>query len=143
MMRLFGALRPRRASAETRTPESDSRMTCRYPAVGNVARLGWWVGADFHEVSAWLEDVSQGGALIVAEAAPATTEVYIRLVQPTETEWTQVNVLRVAARSDGAYRVGARFAEGCPYDLFKSTRGCLMEARDSAASPEFDGRYWK
>jgi hypothetical protein len=123
--------------------QGDSRKTYRYPAVGNNARLGWWEGADFREVPAWIEDVSQDGVLIVSEEVPPRTTVYLRLVKPTETDWARIRVLRTTVISKGVFAIGATFPDSCPYELFKDSRGFLLETRDEVRSPEFDGRFWR
>jgi hypothetical protein len=123
--------------------QDDSRKTYRYPAVGSDARLGWWVGADFREVSARVEDISQGGVLIVSEEVPPPTKVYLRLARPTATDWVLIQVLRTVVISEGKCRIGATFPESCPYELFKDSRGFLLKARDEVRSPEFDGRFWR
>jgi hypothetical protein len=143
MTRFFGLLGRRRRPAGPRSVHDDCRKTYRYPAVGNEARLGWWSGENFREMSARLEDISQGGVSIVAEAQPPTAEVYLRLVRPTETDWALMRVIRIVAISDGTFRVGAVFSETCPYELFKTSRGFLLEDRFGAGSPEFDGSVWR
>src|ERR1700732_2707018 len=110
MMRFFGFLGRRRRSAGPRSVHDDSRKTYRYPVVGNEARLGWWSGEDFCEISARLEDISQGGVLIVSEELPPTDDVYLRLVRPTETDWVQMTVIRTVATPKGTFRVGAEFS---------------------------------
>jgi hypothetical protein len=142
MLRLFGSL-GRRRSVGSRSVHDDGRKMYRYPAVGNEARVGWWSGEDFRDVSARVDDISQGGASIVSEELPPAAEVYLRLVQPNETEWALMGVIRTEAQSDGTFRLGAVFAETCPYELFKTSRGFFLEDRISIQSPEFDGRYWR
>jgi len=64
-------------------------------------------------------------------------------VRPTETDWVLMGVIRTVATPDGTFRLGAVFAETCPYELFKTSRGFALEDRVGPASPEFDARFWR
>jgi hypothetical protein len=81
--------------------------------------------------------------LIVSEEVPPPTKVYLRLVQPTETDWALIRVLRTTVISKGKFRIGATFPQSCPYELFKDSRGFLLKAKDEVRSPEFEGRDWR
>jgi len=143
MLRLFDLVGHHCPSPGSKPVCKECRTTCRYPAVENDARLGWWLGTDFHEVAARLEDISQGGVSMLSEETPPTDEVYVRLASPSATEWAMMCVCRTTSTAEGECHLGARFSEGCPYELFKNTKGCHLDETSENASPEFDGRYWR
>jgi hypothetical protein len=94
---------------------ADQRSGERLPAVRNRTRLEWWTKQKPHETSARLVNISEGGALLVAEEAPPLKQdVWLRLEEPTPTDWIKATVLRRGEPDETVLS----FPEGCPYDFY-------------------------
>jgi hypothetical protein len=143
MLRLLDSLGQHRRSGRKWSAQNDQRTTYRYPAVENECRLAWWAGDDFHELPARVENFSLRGALVVSSEMPATTEVYLRLLHPIETDWTLLTIVRAENTRKGKHRIGAEFRESCPYELFTVLPGYQLEYKNRSASPEFNSRDWR
>jgi len=130
-------------TARGRRAADDRRMSCRYPAVENDARLGWWSEGVYTEVAARIKDLSQGGARLTCAHPPLRDEIHIRLERPKSTAWAPAKVRKSVRSYGGSHQVSVEFPEGCPSDLFSETRGCRLEAVPEHVSSEFDGRYWR
>ena len=96
----------------------DRRMSVRRPASPNEANMGWWVGDEFHSVTAHFRDISSGGALILTREEPPKKHVWIGLARPVETRWYPARVVRVRETSVGLIEVGLAFHSPCNSVLF-------------------------
>lgn len=90
------------------------RTSPRQTAAVNRARLEWWDEGQFHESYAQLSDISEGGALLVAEnPPPLDATVWCSLGEPTPTDWVKAVVVRLNAGN----QVGLAFPDPCPFDF--------------------------
>jgi hypothetical protein len=97
---------------------SERRTSPRHLASPNEAKMGWWVGDEFHSVAAHFRDISSGGALILTREEPPNKHVWIGLARPVETRWCPARVVRVRETSVGLIEVGLAFHSPCNSVLF-------------------------
>ena len=71
--------------------------------------------------------MSGAGAFVLTDDMPVERQtVWLRLEEPTPTEWVEATI----ARRAGSRKVGLDFAKHCPYDVFKvATRGAAHRGR--------------
>jgi hypothetical protein len=131
---------------------SDRRLSPRYPVVKNRAFLAWRTEAESCETAARLLNISNGGALVLAERQPVRGKaVWIRLGEPVATEWVEARIVRMVKLPGllwfrkASHLVQLCFTEPCPYQLFKSaTHGEQLDAAPPEPTlPEHDNRYWR
>lgn len=91
----------------------ERRGLARSPAAPNQVRLRWWEGGEFRESTGRILDISRGGASLVVDDPPHVVPVWVRLEEPTPTDWFEVRVIRLTA----GHLVGLGFPEPCPEDL--------------------------
>jgi hypothetical protein len=116
----------------------ERRLSPRDPAVANGARLEWWEGDTSRDTAARLVDISEGGALVVADVPPPLAQaVWLRVVDPAPTDWVKATVVR----HGGPHEAGLAFADRCPADLYMAATlginpvGLLGEVVLSDADP--------
>ena len=109
------------------TSPNDRRRTCRYSGVRNRVFLGWWDGPEFQTTTAFLKDLSLGGASILIDApAPTDNLVWISLYKIPPTEWVEASVIevekgpRLGLFSRSLTQLRIEFFENCSYDFFKA-----------------------
>ena len=104
-------------AAASETPWVDRRSHERMPAAANTANLEWWQGGSYRSSAARLVDISEGGAMLVAEQIPSLSQdLWLRLEGPVETHWIGGQVVRVA----GTHDMAIAFDRPCPRDFFES-----------------------
>ncbi|MDR3636461.1 MAG: PilZ domain-containing protein [Isosphaeraceae bacterium] len=104
--------------AKHRTPFDldDRRKEPRYEPVMDYAYLGWWEGATFRTEQAQIVNISAGGAALATAGKPNAGEtVWLSVVGPAHHDWVAARLLE---HRNGHARLV--FADGYPYDLFKS-----------------------
>lgn len=90
------------------------RTSDRHAVLENRARLTWWVGGEGHESAARLVNLSEGGALFIAESPPPLHHaVWCRLEEPTRTDWIKA----IVVRHGEAQEIGLSFPTACPFDF--------------------------
>ena len=100
MKRLLNWLlgRPDRSRERRRSP--------RYPAFSNRAFLLWREGGQTRFSKTRLLNLSGVGTLVVTDRQPAKgLAVWLRVEEPTPTEWVEATVVRQA----GSHKVGLNF----------------------------------
>jgi hypothetical protein len=91
------------------------RESDRQSVVVNRARLEWWEKDAAYESPATLVNISQGGALLIAEnPPPVDQQVWLRFEEPTTTDWVKARVVR----NDSSPTTGLAFPQPCPYDFY-------------------------
>ena len=96
----------------------DCRTSARHATVENRARLEWWEGNQIHESDAQLVNISDGGALLIAESPPPLHQaVWCRLSEPTPTDWIKASVVRHGEPRE----IGLSFPASCPFDFILTT----------------------
>jgi hypothetical protein len=92
----------------------DSRTSPRRSVLENRTRLEWCEGGEVYESAARLINLSEGGALLIAESPPPLGHVvWCRLEAPTPTDWIRANVIR----QGDAREIGLSFPASCPDDF--------------------------
>jgi hypothetical protein len=95
------------------TPSPDRRRSARHVARKNLACLLWSEG-EIRESAARLIDVSEGGALFLADHRPPLhLTVCCRLEGPAPTDWVTARVVR----HRGEHEVGLAFTDACRFDF--------------------------
>jgi hypothetical protein len=98
-------------------PPSDRRRSPRYPASPNRVCLAWQDKSWTREMPARLLNVSGEGALVTAdEMSDGIRTLWLRLEEPTSTEWFEASVVRRGKSGE----VGLAFAVRCPSALFRA-----------------------
>lgn len=121
---------------DRRLPGDDRRKTPRYAAGGTVVILTWPDGDDYRTVAAELKDISfGGGSALVESAPPAQSTVWFRVRGDDTSPWigaTVVGVSRTGLLGRGPRFLRWRFAESCPYGIFKAAiDGFSGESQDT------------
>jgi hypothetical protein len=113
----------------------ERRRSPRYPAVQQSAWLGWWTAPEeFGVVPVHLEDISLGGAKLLAAEPPAPQQiVWFCLGVPDPAECVQAKVVLVTPISEGDFIVRIAFGTPCPQNLYRTAIYGLgrAEARNS------------
>jgi hypothetical protein len=117
------------------------RNAVRHPAVPNQARLSWWISNECFEVPVRFKDIGLMGASLVAKSRPpAGQSLWIRLEEPSQTEWFEVALAWVTKSGE----IGLMFPDACPYDLFQAVvPGYKLQCGPIHVSHEFEDRYWR
>ena len=112
---------------------ADSRSAARYPAVKSSVYLGWWEEPDYRTCAASLKNLSHGGALVhIAVSPPDSPGLWLCVGGKPPGEWTAVKVVSVEHPHEGLYQVHLKFADVCPYDVFKrAVHGIFDDEGDS------------
>ena len=115
---MMTAVEPTDAVASpSETLVAERRTHPRLPAAANTAHLEWWQGGAYRSSVARLVDISEGGAMLIAEQRPHVSQgLWLRLRGPVETPWIGGQVVRVA----GENTVAVAFDRPCPRDFFES-----------------------
>jgi len=109
-----------RVLKRVREPETYRRLVCRYIS-GKHARVGWWREETFQAIDAVLWEVSASGAsVLIDQKAPPTDTLYIRLVEDSPTDWTEVHVQKSRRTLRGPTILSVEFEGSCPYAFFRS-----------------------
>jgi hypothetical protein len=96
------------------TPSRDRRRSARLVARKNLACLEWLEGGEILGSAARLADVSEGGALFLADHRPPLhLTVCCRLEGPASTDWVTARVVR----HGGEREVGLAFTDACRFDF--------------------------
>jgi hypothetical protein len=99
---------------------TERRRIPRRPVADNLAYVEWTEGSEFHVARVRLLDVSNGGARIAANRRiPLNGQVWVRLEQPTPTNWVSARVVWVGENL-GA---GLQFCSYCPHQFFVGDGG--------------------
>jgi hypothetical protein len=103
----------------------ERRQSPRYPAVEHCAWLGWWTApGEFGTVPVHLEDISLGGAKLIATKPPQPQQiVWFCLGVPDPAECVQGKVVAVTPVSDvsaGDFIVRIAFGTPCPENLYRA-----------------------
>jgi hypothetical protein len=102
----------------------DRRATPRHPAVGNHAFLVWLVRAEVRRFWARLLNGSCEGALLATERPlPPDQPIWLRLEEPTESDWVSAKVVRHDVRGN----VGVSFRQSCLFFVNAVTSGIDFE----------------
>jgi len=111
----------------------ERRQSPRYRALEQRAWLGWWVGPhQFITMAARLEDISQGGAkLVAADPPPAQHIVWLCLGTPEPTECVRSKVVATTRRPEGDCIVRLAFGTPCPQNLYQIAISGLTPERSS------------
>lgn len=131
----------------------DRRESARYPVTDHRAILAWEDGHGHRQVESRIVNLSQTGALL-AMAAPLPAEqqpVWVRLEEPTVTDWVDAMVVRVSRSltsrltGQGTCLARVRFLPTCPYDFFKcAVHGlALDDEQRQAGTSEFEVGVWR
>lgn len=111
--------------------------------VDNRALLTWRTGDKYRIVSARFEDMSLLGAWLAADGEPPAGEsVWVRLVEPCESNWVEARVAGIAESGE----IGVSFPGSCPYALYRAMVPAGKEAEPQEQrinSPESDQLYWR
>ena len=90
-------------------------------------RLAWAGEKGFRTDPALLRNLSLGGALaLFGDRLAAGARVRVSLRDDEPAEWIEATVVRVRRSRvlfPGPFLVNLRFAEGCPYHVFKTVVG--------------------
>ncbi|WP_076343806.1 PilZ domain-containing protein [Paludisphaera borealis] len=112
----------RRANQGSQGPHVslERRASPRLPAVDERIWAGWWVDDDeFTTTAARLENISRGGAKVRTTVAPdVSQDVWIRLADPSCSDFVQATVLEVVPTPEGDFGVRMVFDEPCPDEFF-------------------------
>jgi hypothetical protein len=128
----------------------DRRRATRYETNGTPAVLGWYDGAEYRNSPAVLIDISLGGLSAWVEVLPpAGGTVWFQLGGEGSSPWVEaivVEAIRIKVvrlfRSRTRFQVRLRFAESCPYNIFKAAiEGFTRDAE--YRDPTFEGRNWR
>ena len=93
----------------------DRRASVREPAVANRVCVEWWVGDQIYSTTGRMLNISEGGALVVADVTPPLGQsVWLHVEAPAVTDEVGARVARLGQRNE----VGLSFATPCPYDLY-------------------------
>jgi hypothetical protein len=136
----------RRGNTRGEVALSDRRQSERYSASEDQAWVGWWEGRLFRKSPATLMDISQGGAKLIADAAPprrATT--WVCLEGPHRSEWVEGMAVEVTKFDNGTACIRLAFREICPYSFFEVAIYGQPSAEESgqfAAVADPAGRNW-
>lgn len=121
---------------------TERRRAPRHQAVENRALLTWRAGDERPVVPARVKDISLLGALLAAEGRPPCgQDVWIRLLEPTQTDWIEARVARVTESGE----IGLAFSDRCPFALYRAVLhgGTPERRRHETACSEFGGGDWR
>jgi hypothetical protein len=100
---------------------SDRRMAHRYSPARDHVRLGWWNAKQFHTRTARLQNISTSGASMYVEGEGVPPRiVWLCLAGQDASQWLRAEVLEVTSEAAVGGTLRLRFADSCPYDVFKS-----------------------
>lgn len=109
----FQELDPKEPGMLSRLP-NERRRSPRLQTVPNHAVLEWWDHSKKRSSQARILNISDHGALILADSFPRLGEnVLIRIKQPVQSDWAGSIVVREIQQNEAAIN----FNMGCPYDL--------------------------
>lgn len=92
----------------------ERRRSPRLQTVPNHAVLEWWDRSEKRTSHGKILNISDHGALVVAESFPQLGEnVLIRIKRPVQSDWAGSIVVRQIQQHEAALD----FNVGCPYDL--------------------------
>jgi hypothetical protein len=102
--------------------KSERRNAPRYPARDALGVLGWWEGAHYQTARCLMLDLSQNGARVVSDEAPADpdTPIWLCLAGDQPSDWIAARAVEIRATPGQAYVVRMAFHEPCPYDVYKN-----------------------
>ena len=82
-----------------------------------------------------------GARLVALGLPPCGQPVWIRLQEPTKTDWIEAKVMRITESGE----IGLAFPGSCPYALYRAMvhGGTLDRPQHQSVSPDFDGRDWR
>jgi hypothetical protein len=97
----------------------------------NLACVEWLEGGEILGTAARLVDVSEGGALFLADHRPPLhLTVWCRLEGPAPTDWLTARIVRHGAE----HEVGLAFADACRFDFtMAATLGLNFDSLFSVA----------
>ena len=99
----------------------ESRWSSRYEAVKTAVYLGWWEEPEFRTGAAALRHLSHGGAMVNVAVLPGKGQgLWLCLAGTPPGDWVLVEVVTVEGAEGGPFRVGLKFPESCPYEMFNA-----------------------
>jgi hypothetical protein len=106
---------------DDRPAADDRRLSRRYQAVEQRAWLGWWSqDRGFAITIARLDDISQGGARLVAPVPPPVDQIlWLCLGSPGPAECVQAKVLAALPSPQGDFIIRIAFGAPCPTALYR------------------------
>jgi hypothetical protein len=115
----------------------ERRRSPRFPAAEHCAWLGWWTApGEFGTVPVHLEDISLGGAKLLAAEPPMPQQiVWFCLGLPHPAECVQSKVVAVTPVSEGDFIVRIAFGIPCPQNLYRAAIYGLGSAAHAPAAP--------
>lgn len=93
----------------------DRRATRRETVVANRVCIEWWSGDQMRRTVGRMLNISEGGALVIADPRPPLGQsVWFRVETPARTDEIGARVVRVGESDE----IGLSFPRPCPYDLY-------------------------
>ena len=93
---------------------SERRTSERQSAVTRRARVEWWMAGELHESAGRLVNFSEMGALLLADTLPPLHQTaWVRLDDPSPTDWIKTRVVR----HSGMHEFAVDFTSPCFLDF--------------------------
>jgi hypothetical protein len=98
----------------------ERRAAQRYLARDVRGWIGWYEGATFRELTAWIVNISAAGTLVATDTPPpADRAIWLRLDNPAVPDWAAARVVRIHTSASGLHAARLVFQNTCPYELIK------------------------
>lgn len=108
----------------------ERRQHPRRPAVDYRVWLGGWItDLDFVTIAAQVDNLSEGGMLVIAPIAfPKGADVWLRLGDPGQTDCVRGQILETSRTDRGDFFIRVKFRQLCPRGFFEAvTQGLVPD----------------